>query len=47
MVIWTKLSDIVGRRTAISSALFIFVAFSAECGAAVELSQTKMVTRKL
>jgi MFS family permease len=39
IVIWAKLSDIVGRKFALGVSLAIFTAFSAGCGAAQTMTQ--------
>ncbi|KAK4200774.1 multidrug resistance protein 3 [Triangularia verruculosa] len=39
LIIWAKLSDILGRKTTCISALFIFAAFSGGCGASKTLVQ--------
>jgi MFS family permease len=39
IIIWSKLSDIIGRKAAINATMVIFVAFSAGCGASQTLSQ--------
>ncbi|KAI0889177.1 major facilitator superfamily domain-containing protein [Annulohypoxylon maeteangense] len=39
LVIWAKLSDIIGRKLACLSSMIIFTAFSAGCGAAQTLLQ--------
>jgi MFS family permease len=39
IIIWSKLSDIFGRKPAILATLSIFTAFSAGCGAAQTMTQ--------
>ncbi|KAF2791393.1 major facilitator superfamily MFS-1 [Melanomma pulvis-pyrius CBS 109.77] len=41
-IIWAKLSDIVGRRTCLLTALILFLIFSAACGAAQTMIQLIM-----
>ncbi|KAK3321991.1 putative efflux pump antibiotic resistance protein [Apodospora peruviana] len=39
IIIWTKLSDIIGRKAALTAAMVVFSAFSAGCGAAKAVDQ--------
>lgn len=39
IIIWTKLSDIVGRKAALAAAMVVFSAFSVGCGAARTVDQ--------
>ncbi|TVY75996.1 Efflux pump FUS6 [Lachnellula suecica] len=39
MMIWAKVSDIMGRKPLILAAVFIFIVFSAACGASKTLTQ--------
>ncbi|CAG8976536.1 hypothetical protein HYALB_00011013 [Hymenoscyphus albidus] len=39
IVIWSKLSDVVGRKTCVMTTMAIFVLFSAGCGAAQNITQ--------
>jgi MFS family permease len=38
-IIWAKLSDIVGRKVVLMSALLLYTAFSATCGGAQSVLQ--------
>jgi MFS family permease len=39
LIVWTKLSDIFGRKLLYGISLFLFIVFSAACGAAQTLTQ--------
>lgn len=39
LIIWAKLSDIFGRKPVTIVTMFIFIAFSAGCGAAQTMTQ--------
>jgi MFS family permease len=39
IILWSKLSDIIGRKAAIIATMTIFMAFSGGCGASQSMSQ--------
>lgn len=39
MIFWSKLSDIIGRKTALISTMTLFTIFSGACGAAQTMDQ--------